>query len=49
MQETWARSLVGKILWRKEWQFIAVFLPEESHGQSWWATVRGVTEWDMTG
>ena len=24
---------VGKILWRREWQSIPVFLPGESHGQ----------------
>ena len=24
---------VGKILWRRKWQPIPVFLPEESHGQ----------------
>ena len=24
---------VGKILWKREWQPIAVFLPGESHGQ----------------
>ena len=24
---------VGKILWRRKWQLIPVFLPEESHGQ----------------
>ena len=29
MQEPWA----GKILWRREWQPIPVFLPEEFHGQ----------------
>jgi len=23
----------GKILWRREWQLTAVFLPGESHGQ----------------
>ena len=26
-------SLVGKILWRRKWQSIPVFLPGESHGQ----------------
>ena len=25
--------LVGKIPWRRAWQFSLVFLPEESHGQ----------------
>ena len=41
---------VGKILWRREWQPIPVFLPGESHGQrslvgySPW----GHLEWDTT-
>ena len=26
-------SQVGKILWRRAWQFTPVFLPGESHGQ----------------
>ena len=33
MQETWVRSLVGKIPWRRKWQPTPVFLPGESHGQ----------------
>ena len=33
MQESWVHPLVGKILWRREWQSTPVFLPEESHGQ----------------
>ena len=33
MQETWVRSLGGKILWRREWQPTPVFLPGELHGQ----------------
>ena len=43
-------SQVGKILWRRAWQFTPVFLPGESHGQqnlvgySPW----GHTESDMT-
>ena len=32
-QETWVRSLDGKILWRREWEPTPVFLPGESHGQ----------------
>ena len=30
---TWARPLVGKIPWRRNWQPTAVFLPGEPHGQ----------------
>ena len=40
---------VGKILWRRKWQPIPVFLPGESHGQ--WSLVGyspWVTESDMT-
>ena len=33
MQETWVRSLVGKILWRRKWQPTPVLLPGKSHGQ----------------
>ena len=33
MQKTWVRSLGGKIPWRRKWQPIPVFLPEEFHGQ----------------
>ena len=33
MQETWVRSLVGKIPWRRKWQPTPVFLPGESHGR----------------
>ena len=32
-QETWVRSLKGKIPWRRKWQLIPVFLSGESHGQ----------------
>ena len=32
-QETWARSLGQKILWRRQWQPIPVPLPGKSHGQ----------------
>ena len=41
--------LIRKILWRREWQSIPVFLPGEFHRQrAWWATFCGVTEFDMT-
>ena len=30
---TWVQSWVGKIPWRRAWQPIPAFLPEESHGQ----------------
>ena len=33
MQETWVQSLGWKIPWRRAWQPVPVFLPEESHGQ----------------
>ena len=33
MQETQVLSLVGKILWRREWQTTPLFLPGESHGK----------------
>ena len=33
MRETWVRSWVGKIPWRRAWQPTLVFLPGESHGQ----------------
>ena len=32
MQETWIRSLLGKILWRKKWQRTPVALPGKRHG-----------------
>ena len=32
MRETWVRSLVGKIPWRRKWQPTPVLLPGESHG-----------------
>ena len=32
-QETWVRSWVGKIPWRRKWLPTPVFLPGESHGQ----------------
>ena len=31
MWETWVQSLVGKILWRKEWLPTPVFWPGEFH------------------
>ena len=45
VQETQARSLVGKIPWRRQWQPIPASLPGESHGQSGLA---GVRELDAT-
>ena len=33
MQETWVRSRVGKIPWRRKWQPTPVSLPGKSHGQ----------------
>ena len=49
MQEMLILSLVGKILWGREWQPTPVLLPGESHGQrSWRATVHGVPESAMT-
>ena len=33
IQETWVRSWVRKIPWRKEWHPTPVFLPGESNGQ----------------
>ena len=40
------QSWVGKILWRREWQPIPVFLPGKSHGKrrAWWTIVQGVTK-----
>ena len=32
MWETWVRSLVWKILWKREWLFTPVFWPGEFHG-----------------
>ena len=34
MQETVLDSRVGKILWRRKWQPISVFLPGQAHEQS---------------
>ena len=33
VQETWVRSLVRKIPWRRAWQPTPAFLPGKSHGQ----------------
>ena len=33
MQETWIRSQLGKIPWRRTWQPTPVFLPGEFHAQ----------------
>ena len=33
MQETWVRSWVGKIPWRRKWQSTPGLLPGKSHGQ----------------
>ena len=34
---------VGKISWRREWQFIPVFLPGDFHGQR---SLTGYTPWE---
>ena len=44
MQETWVRSLVGKIPWRRERLPTPVFWPGEFHGLFPW----GHKESDMT-
>ena len=33
MWETWVRSLIRKMLWRRKWQPTPVLLPGKSHGQ----------------
>ena len=33
MKQTRVQSLVGKIPWRREWQYTPVFLPGKSHGE----------------
>ena len=50
MRETWVRSRVGKIPWRRKWQPTSVFLPGESHGQRSLVgySSRGRKELDMT-
>ena len=45
MQETWVRSLVGKIPWRRERLPTPIFLPREFHGLY---SPRGRQESDMT-
>ena len=36
---------VGKIPWRRKWQFTPVFLPGDSMDRgAWWVTVQGVTK-----
>ena len=35
--------LVGKVLWRREWQPTPVFLPGEAHGQR---SLAGYSPWD---
>ena len=42
MRETWDRSLVGKIPWRRAWQPTPVFLPGESHEQR---SLAGYSPW----
>ena len=42
MWETWVRSLVGKIPWRRVWQPTPVFLPGEFHGQR---SLAGYSQW----
>ena len=43
MQETQVESCVGKISWRRKWQFAPVFLPGNLMDKgAWRATVHGV-------
>ena len=35
---------IGKIPWRREWLFMPVFLPRESHGQR---VLAGYNPWDL--
>ena len=42
MRETRFSPWVGKIPWKKEWQYTLVFLPGESHGQR---SLMGYTPW----
>ena len=50
VQETQVQFLVGKILWRREWQPTPVFLPGESQGRGSLVGCRlwGRTESDTT-
>ena len=43
MRETWVRSWVGTISWRRKWQPTPVLLPGESHG---WRSLVGYGPWD---
>ena len=43
MWETWVRSWVGKILWRRQWHPTPVLLPGESHGRR---SLVGYSPWD---
>ena len=48
-QETRIQSLGRRILWRREWQPIPVFLPGKFHGQKRWQAISwGRKESDMT-
>ena len=42
MRETWVRSLVRKISWRRKWQPTLVLLPGELHG---WRSLVGYSPW----
>ena len=53
--ETWFRSWIGEIPWRRTWQLVLVFLPGESHGQRslagyspWGHKESDMTEWLST-
>ena len=50
MWETWVRSWVGKIPWRRAWQPTPVFLPGRipMDKGAWWATVHGVTKTQLS-
>ena len=49
VRETWVRSLGWEAPLEKAMQPTPVLLPAESHRQrTWWATVHGVAESDMT-
>ena len=39
---------IKKIPWRRSWQPTTIFLPGESHGGAWYATIHRVTESDTT-
>ena len=45
IQETWVRSCVWKVPWRRKWQPTPVFLPGKSYGRrSWQATAHWVAK-----